>query len=186
VFQGIIDGYRGFTTGTLATGTAPFTTNSTTVNTNFNADMLDGKHAGDFLSSTAILAQTNTCSGSDKFSAYNAATGTFTCATDQTGSGGAGAAQKIASGTAVLGTSSIAANSCAAAVTVPATGVLATDVISWTPSADITAVTGYTPGGTLKIYPYPMAGNVNFKVCNADGTNAVTPGAVTLNWEVTR
>ncbi|MGH9522706.1 MAG: hypothetical protein ACRD3E_09265, partial [Terriglobales bacterium] len=95
-------------------------------------------------------------------------------------------ALKIASGTATLGTTSIAANTCAPAVTVAATGVLTTDIISWTPNADITAVTGYTPGGTLKIYPYPAADNVNFKVCNADPTNAVTPGAVTLNWEVTR
>ena len=95
-------------------------------------------------------------------------------------------ALKIASGTATLGTASIAANSCASAVTVAATGVVTTDVIRWTPNADITAVTGYTPGGTLKIYPYPTADNVNFKVCNADASNTVTPGAVTLNWEVTR
>ena len=95
-------------------------------------------------------------------------------------------ALKVASGTAALATSSIAANSCAAAVTVSASGVVSSDVIQWTPNADITAVTGYTPGGTLKIYSYPTADTVNFKVCNADPSNAVTPGAVTLNWEVTR
>jgi hypothetical protein len=92
----------------------------------------------------------------------------------------------VASGTATLGTSSIAANTCAAAVTVTATGTATTDVVSFSPNADITGVTGYTPSGTLSIFPYPTANNVNFRVCNSDQTNAVTPGAVTLNWRVVR
>lgn len=97
-----------------------------------------------------------------------------------------GISYTIASGTATLATGSIAANSCASAVTVTATGTATTDVISWTPNASLIAVTGYTPGGTLKIFPYPTANNVNFVVCNAHATDAVTPGAVTLNWRVAR
>jgi hypothetical protein len=91
----------------------------------------------------------------------------------------------VAGGTAALATGALGAGACATAVTVSATGVATTDVIQWTPNADLSAVTGYTPDGTLRIYPYPTANNVNFKVCNG-GSTAVTPGAVTLNWRVVR
>lgn len=93
----------------------------------------------------------------------------------------------IASGTAVLGTSAIASTACASVVTVAATGVATTDVIQWTPNADISGVTGYAPAtaGGLIIYPYPTAGNVNFKICNPT-SGSITPGAVTLNWKVVR
>lgn len=99
----------------------------------------------------------------------------------------AGSVVALQSGTAALGTSTIASGACASAVTVSATGVATTDVIAWTPNADITAVTGYAPvtGGALIIYPYPTANNVNFKVCNPTGA-PITPGAVTLNWRVAR
>lgn len=92
----------------------------------------------------------------------------------------------IASGSATLPTAPIAAKSCAEAATVAATGVVTTDVILWTPIADFTAVGGYMPGDTLKIYSYPATNTINFKVCNADTINAVTPGVVTLNWRVVR
>ena len=36
----------------IATGTSPITISSTTVNTNLNADLLDGSHAADFATST--------------------------------------------------------------------------------------------------------------------------------------
>jgi len=95
--------------------------------------------------------------------------------------------QEIASGTAALGTSLIATTACATVVTVSATGTATTDVISWTPNADIVAVTGYVPStsGGLAIYPYPTTNNVNFKVCNPTASS-ITPGAVTLNWRVDR
>lgn len=93
----------------------------------------------------------------------------------------------VASGTATLGTSSIAANGCATAVTVSATGVATTDVIKAGFNADVSAVTGYGAATTdgLVIYPYPTANNVNFKVCNTTGSS-ITPGAATLNWSVVR
>lgn len=95
--------------------------------------------------------------------------------------------QLIASGTASLGTSLIASEACATVVTVSATGVATTDTIQFTPNADISGVTGYAPvtTGGLSIYPYPTANNVNFKVCNPSAAG-ITPGAVTLNWRVTR
>lgn len=92
----------------------------------------------------------------------------------------------IASGSTALATASISANSCATVVTATATGAASTDVITFTPNASIKAVTGYTPAGMLTIVAYPTTNTVNFDVCNKDQSNAVTPGAVTLNWTVTR
>lgn len=92
----------------------------------------------------------------------------------------------IASGAKALATASIASNTCATVQTATATGTLSTDRIIFTPNASIKAVTGYTPGGTISIVAYPTADTVNFDVCNRDQSSAVTPGAVTLNWEVLR
>jgi hypothetical protein len=39
--------------------------------------------------------------------------------------------------------------------------------------------------GMLAIIKYPTANNVNFKVCN-NTSASITPGAVTLNWRVSR
>ena len=93
----------------------------------------------------------------------------------------------IASGTATLGTSAIASGGCATVVTVAGTGILVSDSISWNPNASIKAVTGYIPStsGGLTITPYPTVNNVNFDVCNWSSAS-ITPGAVTLNWKVTR
>jgi hypothetical protein len=72
-------------------------------------------------------------------------------------------------------------------VTTSATGTASTDAIQWTPNASIKAVTGYAPStsGGLSIVAYPTANNVNFDVCNWT-SGSITPGAVTLNWQVTR
>jgi hypothetical protein len=96
--------------------------------------------------------------------------------------------ETIASGTATLGTAAIASGACASVVTVAATGVLTTDVVSTGFNSDPTDVTGYgvsATGAVLTIYPYPTAGDVNFKVCNSTSAS-ITPGAMTLNWRVTR
>jgi hypothetical protein len=92
----------------------------------------------------------------------------------------------IGSGAKALTTGSLAANTCFAADTVSVSGVLTTDRISWLPNADISAAVGYGKDGTLRIYAYPTANTVNFKVCNSDPTNAVTVPALTLNWSVPR
>jgi hypothetical protein len=98
----------------------------------------------------------------------------------------------VASGTLALATSSISSGACQAVTagsvnSAAASGVLATDTIKWNPNASIKAVTGYAPGvgGGLSIAPYPTAGYVNFDVCNWTST-PISPGAVTLNYEVTR
>lgn len=98
-----------------------------------------------------------------------------------------GFASTVASGTAALGTGAISSAACASVVTVTATGVATTDVVSASFNSDPTGITGYIPstGGMLTIVGYPTSGNVNFKVCNNTGSS-ITPGAVTLNWRVTR
>jgi hypothetical protein len=95
--------------------------------------------------------------------------------------------QTIASGTATLGTSSIASGSCATVVTVAGTGIATTDDLMADFNADPTSTTGYSPSssGMLTIIKYPTSGNVNFKVCN-NTAGGITPGAVTLNWRVVR
>jgi hypothetical protein len=100
--------------------------------------------------------------------------------------------QTIASGSLALATSSIASGACQTVTagsvnSAGATGVVATDVIVFTPNGSIKAVTGYTPStsGGLTIVMYPTVGYVNADVCNVSGS-AITPGAVTLNWRVTR
>lgn len=94
----------------------------------------------------------------------------------------------IANGTFTLGTSAISSGACATVVTVAATGVATTDVVSVGFNSDPTAVTGYgasATGAVLTIYPYPTLNNVNVKVCNSS-SGSITPSAMTLNWKVTR
>lgn len=99
----------------------------------------------------------------------------------------AGNNNTIASGTSALGTGAIGSAACATAVTTSAPGVATTDVVLGGFNGDPTAVTGYVPltAGMLTIIGYPTANNVNWKVCN-NTTASITPGAITLNWRVTR
>jgi hypothetical protein len=98
-----------------------------------------------------------------------------------------GTTATVANGIATLGTSLIGSGACASVVTVSATGVLTTDNIMADFNGDPTGVVGYQPSanGTLTIFKYPTANNVNFKVCNNTGAG-ITPGAITLNWRVPR
>lgn len=93
----------------------------------------------------------------------------------------------IASGTLTLNTTAISSGACSAAQTATATGTATTDAIQATFNADPTSTTGYIPttAGMLTIIHYPTLNTVNFKVCN-NTANSITPGAVTLNWRVTR
>lgn len=93
----------------------------------------------------------------------------------------------IANGTSAMGTSPIASGTCATTVTTSATGVVATDVIVYTPNVDPQGVTGYavSASGSLYIWAYPTANDVNFEVCN-NTAGSITPAALTLNWKVTR
>lgn len=93
--------------------------------------------------------------------------------------------QTIASGAQALGTAAIAAGA-TTTLTVSASGVLSTDVVIFTPNANISSVTGYgtsTPG--LGISIDPSANNINIRVSNYAATS-ITPGALTINWRVVR
>ena len=106
--------------------------------------------------------------------------------------GGSPVAVTIARGTLSLATTPISPGSCQAVTSgainsAKAVGVVSTDVIAFNPDKSIHAVAGYGPGarGGLSITAYPTAGYVNFDVCNGSGSQ-VTPGALTLNWNVSR
>lgn len=90
-------------TSSVAGGTPPLVIASSTAVANLNADLLDGKQAADFLPSTTALPQARTCGGTDKMSAYDAATGQFTCSSDQTGGAGGGTTLQV-EGAALAGT----------------------------------------------------------------------------------
>lgn len=93
----------------------------------------------------------------------------------------------VKSGTSTMGTSLIASGACATTVTTAATGVLTTDTIKYTPNVDPQGITGYaaSANGSLYVWAFPTAGNVNYEVCN-NTSGSITPAAITLNWEVTR
>ena len=121
----------------------------------------------------------DTCQG-------NAATHTLQCSYN--GATFFSQTQTIGSGTIALGTNTILSSSCALVSSPnPVPGVLSTDAITWSFSTDPNSVPGYGAGstGSLSIWAFPTANNVNFRVCNLTSA-AIIPGAVTLNWIVTR
>jgi hypothetical protein len=92
----------------------------------------------------------------------------------------------IAGAASALDTDEIASEACDV-TTVSAAGVATTDVIIATLNGTPIGVTGYVPStdGTLYIYAYPTANNVNLAVCN-NTAGAITPGAIVVNWKVIR
>ncbi|HNQ17363.1 MAG TPA: hypothetical protein PKH60_04660, partial [Candidatus Woesebacteria bacterium] len=55
----VLGNYSGQITSSLATGTSPFAVSSTTVNTNLNADLLDGQHGSYYLPAGNVSGTTN-------------------------------------------------------------------------------------------------------------------------------
>lgn len=86
----------------------------------------------------------------------------------------------IASGTAFMTTAAIGSGACGTTVTETATGVLTTDTIIWSESAQPTS-----PNGLLRLEAWPTSGNINFAWCNPTASSQ-TPAAETLNWRVVR
>jgi hypothetical protein len=95
----------------------------------------------------------------------------------------------IASGSTQItnGATLIGANSCTSAISETAPEVAATDSIDVTFNQDATLILGYGPGATegIAIYAWPDTDQVNFKACNLT-SSGITPGALTVNWRVTR
>jgi hypothetical protein len=93
-------------------------------------------------------------------------------------------------GTTALATSSISSGACQTVTagsvnSSAATGATTASKIIWTPATSLQTVTGYkaSTSGALSIDAYPTAGYVNFNVCNGTASS-ITPGALTLNWEL--
>jgi uncharacterized membrane protein len=95
--------------------------------------------------------------------------------------------QTVFAGTVTLGTATIASGTCATTVTVPATGVAATDAITASFNSDPQSITGYkvSASGILTIFVFPAANTINVEVCN-NTAGAITPQAATLNLRVAR
>jgi hypothetical protein len=161
------------------------TTNTGDVTTNVNSS--SAAHFRKWQS--AALAAGDLVAGVYVLATYD---GTYWQVGGNIGNAPSGGTSAIASGALPLATSSIASGTCQAVSagsvnSATATGVAATDAIQFAPNGSIKAVTGYTPStsGGLTITAYPTSGYVNFDVCNWT-SGALVPGAVTLNWRVTR
>jgi hypothetical protein len=103
------------------------------------------------------------------------------------GGGGGGTTNTICSGTVALGTAAIASGAAATTVTATCTGLETTDAIALTFNGSPLAIVGYEPsaGGMLTILSWPTSGTINVAVVN-NTASSITPGAVTLNFRVTR
>lgn len=96
--------------------------------------------------------------------------------------------QTVASGQTAIPVTALAANTCdASATTATATGAATTDAPIVSYASDPTAVTGYGGGtsGGISIRSWTTLNTFNFKRCNESGSS-ITPGALNLNWRVTR
>ena len=92
------------------------------------------------------------------------------------------------SGDAVMLTAEIAGNACAASeVSKSAVGIASTDVVTLGFQSDPSLVAGYGAGAAdgLVIYGYPGSDVALFKVCNVTAS-PITPGAMTINWQVVK
>lgn len=127
-------------------------------------------------------------SGTVTATSGDSATAFFTSGTVEAARLPATTVYTIASDATEVNPTSIASGACNSAnTTATATGVASTDVIVWTPNADISAVTGYTPAttGGVIIYVFPTTNTVNFRVCNPTA-DPIDPGSITINWRVER
>jgi len=88
--------------------------------------------------------------------------------------------QMIASGTTLVGGSSVTTLTCSTPVSTFASSVVASDALEWA----FNAAPG-THWQNVTIYAYPSLNDVNFAVCNPSAST-VTPASATINWRVIR
>jgi hypothetical protein len=96
--------------------------------------------------------------------------------------------QTIASGQTAIPVTALAANTCdASATTATATGAATTDAPTVAYASDPTGVTGYGGGtsGGISIRSWTTVNTFSFKRCN-ESSASISPGALNLNWKVTR
>ena len=100
---------------------------------------------------------------------------------------GTGISLNLTGNELVFNPPSILSGACATAITDTATGAIASDVVSWSPQGDISAVTGYAPVTTGGVSVFAFAGTdlVSFVACNPT-ESALNPDSITINWRVAR
>jgi hypothetical protein len=170
--------------GTGTASTVPLTVYNLTTAT---ADLTDWNNNGSTVASINDLGALTTTNIVD--SAISASTSPI-CANGTGGAfttSGCTATQTICSGTLSLGTAAIASGAAATTVTATCTGLASTDNIMLDFNSSPLGVVGYQPStsGTLTIIKWPTANTINVSVVN-NTSSSVTPGAITLNYRVTR
>jgi hypothetical protein len=93
----------------------------------------------------------------------------------------AGAVVMIANTTFTTSTGSVAANTCNSTVQVAMTGVTTSMTFLITPSADVSAATGWGSTGGLVLDTWPTSGYLNYKICNQTASAISSPSAATFN-----
>ena len=93
-----------------------------------------------------------------------------------------GGSPAVADTTTSTGTTAISANTCTSATTVTMTGVTTSMTFTFTPSTDVSGVTGWGSSGGLAIDAWPTSSTLNYKVCNQTGSS-ITPGS-SVTWNV--
>lgn len=91
----------------------------------------------------------------------------------------------VADSTATIGTTAIPANSCSSASTITMNGAATTQTVKFTPTADLSTTTGWSPGSGGQLYIQAIvspSSTVSYKVCNPT-SSSITPGASTT-WNV--
>ncbi len=151
---------------TVATGTAPLIVASTTLVTNLNADLLDGKHVGTSGNTVPLLDGTNNASGVNTFSNNTTSTTSATGALIVTGGVGIGENLNVA-GSVDLGSDT--------ADSVSINGTIDTDLVFT--DADRTVKLGGNAGSTSDrtlTLTNAGAGKANLTVENTISSNTLT------------
>ncbi len=97
------------------------------------------------------------------------------------GAGTVGCGSSVADTTTTVGTTAITANSCTASTTVTMNGVTTSMTFSFTPTTDISGVTGWGSTGGLVIDAWPTANTLDYKVCNQTASSITPSASVTFN-----
>lgn len=83
--------------------------------------------------------------------------------------------------TTSVGTSAIAANTCNTTTTVAMTGLTTSMTLNFTPTSDVSGVTGWGGTGGLAIDAWPTANTVNYRTCNQTAASITPSSTVTFN-----
>jgi hypothetical protein len=171
---------------TYSGGTLPLADNTTNyIYLNTSASCIPAHKTTAFTSSDIPIAVVTTASGS----IITPITNDLRLAPS---GGNGGPIQEVCTGTISLPTSSITNGtkygaSSSTPLQTTCTGMLTTDRITLTFNADPTSTTGYSPGNMLTIIDYPDSGGGVIDLYLINNTaSPITPGAATVNYQVTR